>query len=191
MARPTGLDLAAEQFAWRQVPMPGANLGLDIVALPSAADRLSIYGRFPVGFVRNTPGGYLCAEEFVVLTGFLEIHGVRYRPGTLAHIPAGFLREGMSAPEGCTVLAWFAGPAIFRTPDELSPTDAVITTVDVRASEPGLVLATPESRWTLTAYAAWSEDDEGFDPAGSGWACSAADWVAAPADQIIKRELVA
>ena len=188
MTRPNSLDLTSGDFPWRQVPMPGANLGLDIVPLPSPADRLSILGRFPVGFVRDTPGGYLHGEEFFVLSGFLEIHGVRYRPGTLTYIPAGFLRNDMAAPEGCSVLAWFAGPATFRAPEELPATDEAIRSVDLRTSEPGLVLATPHSKWSLASYEDWPEGAEGFDLAGTGWACSVDDWIAAPPGPMILRQ---
>jgi hypothetical protein len=171
MSRPSDLDLTAmQQHPWREVPMPGANLGLELVPLASAGETFTILGRFPAGFDRPTRGGYLGAEEFLVLDGFLEIEGQRYARGDLTFIPAGFLRTTMQAPEGCTVLAWFGGPAIFRTPDELGEdavTDGIVSVrVDALLGEDFLV--TSEARWSV-GQAATGPDDDGVDLAMGTW----------------------
>src|SRR4051794_13506748 len=124
MSRPTELDLTLPDQPWREVPMPGANLGFELVPLASAGETFAILGRFPAGFDRSAVGGYFSAEEFLVLDGSLEIEGQQYVRGDLTFIPSHFLRTRMLSPQGCTVLAWFGGPAIFRTADEIGD-DAV------------------------------------------------------------------
>lgn len=170
MSRVTELDLTASEQPWREVPMPGANLGLELVPLASAGETFTILGRFPAGFDRPTPGGYFGAEEFLVLDGHLEIEGRRYVRGDLTFIPANYLRTAMQAPEGCTVLAWFGGAAIFRTADELG--DKAVSEGVVSVSLDALLgedfLVTSEARWSL-GQAATEADDDGVDLAMTTW----------------------
>lgn len=170
MSRVTGLDLTAAEQPWREVPMPGANLGLELVPLASSGETFSILGRFPAGFDRPTQGGYFGAEEFLVLDGYLELEGQRYSRGDLTYIPANYLRTTMQAPEGCTVLAWFGGAAIFRTADELGDaavTDGIVSVpVDALLGEDFLV--TSEARWSFGDIATQADDD-GVDLAMSTW----------------------
>ncbi|GIJ29844.1 hypothetical protein Vqi01_50060 [Micromonospora qiuiae] len=193
MPRPRAIDLTADRIPWRRVPMLGAELGLDLVPLESDGDTFTLLARFPAGFVRDTPGGYLAAEEFFVLDGHLEFEGEVHGPGELTHVPARFLRTSMQAPQGCTVLAWFGGPAIFRTPEEISPTAAEpIISVDVRSGRRGEVLLTSEARWRITTVDDWPEGAEAFDLAGRRWARAAADWPGEPpSGDIMVREPVA
>lgn len=158
--------------------MPGANLDLELVPLEADGDGFTIFGRFPPGFVRDTPGGYLATEEFVVLEGSLAIDGTRYAPGDLTVIPASRVRTVMRAPEGCTVLAWFSGQAIFRTPDELDvPSECGVRSVSLRDASVGELLVTSESRWVLTGGATdWQPGAEGFDVQGTGWARAQEEW---------------
>lgn len=131
--------------------MPGANLGFELVPLASAGETFAILGRFPAGFDRSAVGGYFSAEEFLVLDGSLEIEGQQYVRGDLTFIPSYFLRTRMLSPQGCTVLAWFGGPAIFRTADELG-NDALtvgITSVRVDALLGEDFMVTPEARWSV------------------------------------------
>lgn len=176
MSRVTELDLTSTEQPWREVPMPGANLGLELVPLASAGETFTILGRFPAGFDRPTPGGYFGAEEFLVLDGYLEIEGQRYVRGDLTYIPASFLRTTMQAPEGCTVLAWFGGAAIFRTADELGDgavTEGVVSVhVDALLAEDFLVTA--EARWSVGEQATPNEGD-GVDLAMTTWWHGAAD----------------
>lgn len=126
MSRPTSLDLTAVDHPWRTVPMPGSNGSIDLVPLASAAGAFTILGRFPAGFERLTPGGYVCAEEFLVLDGALELEGTTYTRGDLTLVPAHLLRTEMRSPRGCLLLAWFGGPAEFRAPDELGTAEGAI-----------------------------------------------------------------
>ncbi len=176
MSRITDLDLTASDQSWREVPMPGANLGLELVPLASSGETFAILGRFPAGFDRPTPGGYYGAEEFLVLDGYLELEGQRYSRGDLTFVPANFLRTQMIAPEGCTVLAWFGGAAIFRTADELG--DQAVTEGIVSVRLDSLLakdfLVTSEACWSVGSTATASDDD-GVDLAMSTWWHGASD----------------
>lgn len=169
--------------------MPGANLGLSLVPLDSDPPTFAILGRFPKGFVRVSPGGYLAAEEFVVLDGYLEIEGARYRSGALVHIPARFLRTEMRAPHGCTVLAWFGGDAEFRTPDYLTPpATSAVSSVDLKVAPTGVVMETEEARWTLIEDGTWPNGAEGFDIDAIGWARTEEDWIGRRPTRMIFRQ---
>src|SRR5690606_31433543 len=85
------------------------------------------------GFVRDVPGGYVDAEEFLVLDGWLELEGVRRVPGHLVHVPAGFVRSHVHTEQGCTALAWFGGPADFVSADRLPPCADGISAIAVAA----------------------------------------------------------
>lgn len=149
MPRPAELDLRTPGAAWRQVPMDGANAGLDVVPLESAPGALTMLARFPAGFARLTPGGYEVSEEFLVVDGEIELEGVTYGRGALTYIPARHLRTRMSAADGCTVLAWWGGPAEFRTADVLDGAvrDGIVS-VRPDAARAGEVLSAGGAGWT-------------------------------------------
>lgn len=145
--------------------MDGANLGVDVVPLASVGDTFAILCRFPPGFERAVPGGYLVAEEFLVLSGELELEGVLYSPGCLTVIPACYLRQHMSAQGEVTVLAWFGGPAVFRAPAELGDSAIAgdIISVQVTADSSRELLRTSEARWTLREFTGEAEPVVGSD----------------------------
>lgn len=143
------LDLTQADYPWRQAPMPGSNMDLDMVRLDADAPTFAILGRFGPGFERLQRGGYHHAEEFIVLDGYLELEGIRLNVGDLTLVPPIYLRTRMLAPEGCTVLAWFGGPAIFRDEQDLgTPCSDPIVTVPIRSAAAGTLLTAPESVWT-------------------------------------------
>jgi hypothetical protein len=82
----------------------------------------------------------------------------------------------MSTREGCTVLAWFSGPATFLRPAELGPCALEITTVPLSDAAIGPVLSTPEAEWTIAAGA----EAEGVDLTLSRWSLDGSG-LAAPA----------
>jgi hypothetical protein len=146
------VDLTGADPRWRDVPMPGATAPFALTRLASAAGAFVVYGRFPAGFARDVAGGYTVAEEFIVLDGDLTIGPATYRRGDLTVIPAGYVRPGMSTVDGCTVLAWFDGPAEFHPAGELP---------DARSDGLTSVCVDPGSRsrglprgWTLGSLAA-------------------------------------
>jgi hypothetical protein len=125
---PTELRLDAEQD-WRTGPMPGANRDLELVRLASPRDRFSILSRFPARFERLVPGGYLAAEEFLVLDGELELEDRLLSRGALTVVPAGYPRTAMRSPQGCLVLAWFGGFPDFLPHVALPPCADPVETV--------------------------------------------------------------
>lgn len=160
MSRPIELDLTSGEQRWRDVPMPGANQGLSVVPLASSGDTFAILTRFPAGFERSEPGGYLCAEEFLVLDGAISLEGQHYERGDLTFVPSHYLRTTMTSASGCTVLAWFGGPAMFRTPDELG---AVAAGPIVSVRFDGLLgedfMVTSEARWSVGPFPATPDAD--------------------------------
>ncbi|MCB1004715.1 MAG: hypothetical protein KDB35_11085 [Acidimicrobiales bacterium] len=131
---------------WRAVPMPGADHDLEVVRLASPRGRFSILGRFPAGFERAEPGGYLAAEEFLVLDGELELEDLVLRRGDLTVVPGGYARRGMRSPQGCLVLAWFGGLPDFLPADALPPCSTPIVTVRVDAGD--ALPASPVALWS-------------------------------------------
>ncbi|WP_165821301.1 hypothetical protein [Nocardioides gansuensis] len=199
MARAEQLDLSRPPERWRPAAMPGASHDLSTIPLASVSAPFSVLGRFPVGFVRSTPGGYLVAEEFVVLSGALWLDGRRLGPGMLVHVGAGRLREELRTPDGCLALVWFDGPPHFVPAAEL-PTvpDApchVVDLADLRddrlADAPGgtateaPLLVTSVSRWTRGAAAQWPARADGFD--ARRWAAGASAWQGTAEDLVIWR----
>lgn len=166
MPRPTALDLTTDAHDWRRVPMAGANQGIDVVPLASHPDDFALLARFPVGFVRDEPGGYHAAETFLVLEGSMEFDGRVVTPGDLTHVPAECLRVRMATEEGCTALAFFSGPATFLAPDELGECRLEISTVRVPGAAPGTLHSTPEAEWTVDEEA----DGEAVDLRMTRWA---------------------
>ncbi|MFS3126864.1 cupin domain-containing protein [Nocardioides sp. Bht2] len=185
MARPEAVHLHDGDLRWRSVPMPGANRGIDVVPLASAQGRTTMVARFPAGFERATPGGYLAAEEVVLLDGFLELEGVRYGAGSWLHIPAGFRRTEMRSADGATALAWFGGAVDFLTPEELPEVVDPITSRDLGSLAVGASWQTPESTWRLGTAADRGQDEEYLDVQGAGWARAAT--VVADSDRLLFR----
>lgn len=149
MARPSRLDLRAPEQLWRPVPMPGANRGVDLVPLRSADGAVTMLCRFPAGFERPGPGGYLAAEEFLVLGGALDVEGAVVERGSLCAIPARWERTLMRSPSGCTVLAWWSGPADYRPPTDLAGRSGAGFRVVQVPSGAGAspLLSTEQARW--------------------------------------------
>ncbi|HYJ70506.1 MAG TPA: hypothetical protein VEX15_22870 [Nocardioidaceae bacterium] len=177
MLRPRQIDLREPDQPWQSVPMPGASHDLDLVPLESDGDALTMLGRFPAGFGRAVPCGYLVAEDLVVLDGRLELEGRTYGPATLVHIPARFIRTSMATPDGCLVLAWFSGPAIICSVAELRPVVATgIRSVDLAAVDAETVFETGASRWRVVSASGWPSAADGVDLDLTAWARAGADW---------------
>ncbi len=183
MPRTAELDLGCPVRPWRQVPMTGANTGLDVVPLESAPGALTMLARFPAGFARLTAGGYEATEEFLVVHGKLEFEGVTYGRGALTYIPARHLRTRMVAPGGCTVLAWWGGSAEFLLAERLDePVDDGITSVVPDADCGGKVLSAGGATWTthLTVPGEPLTDGDFVDLALTRWQRAAAPVPLAP-----------
>lgn len=157
--------------------MPGADQPLRLVPLHADGDAFTILGRFPVGFARVQPGGYLAAEDVIVLDGGLELEGRWYGPTSLVHIPAGYRRTSMRTPAGCLVLAWFGGPALFRPPDEL-PTvpEAEVRAVECVRSDDGVLLRTEDAHWSVMSAAERPPEADAVDPELTMWVSAGSQW---------------
>jgi hypothetical protein len=143
MSRVVVRDLCVAADDWRELPMPGANAPLALTRLDSRPGTFVLHGRFPPGFTRSVAGGYTVAEEFLVLDGVLEIGEATYRRGDLTFVPAGFVRGPMRSAQGCTVLAWFGGPAVFHPAGSLR--EAV--TSGLVSAPVGTALDLPDASW--------------------------------------------
>lgn len=131
--------------------MPGANLPIDVVQLEPVGHTFVMLGRFPAGFARPVAGGYAAAEEFLVLTGALELEGTTVESGTLCFIPAHHVRSPMRSPRGCTVLAWFSGLPKFQRAGRLTASPvAAVAMVAVEGAQPDArQLRTTEADWKI------------------------------------------
>ena len=176
MTRPVRVALTRPHEAWREVPMPGSNLPLELVRLDASDDVLAMYAHFPQGFERPTSGGYEVAEEFLVLDGELRLDDWVLHRGDLSYVPAGTLRRTMSSATGCTVLAWFGGPANFRPAAELVPdeTGGDRRTLSVLDAPVGELLAVSSATWTIHADASTVGcADDVIDLGLQGWSRTA------------------
>lgn len=140
--------------------MPGANLGIELVPVRSVGKAFTMLGRFPPGFDRPGPGGYLAAEEFLVLDGELELEDVVAGRGDLCAVPARWERTAMRSRGGCTVLAWFSGAADYRPAAELDGRAGEGLSRVRPLADPagGCVLRTDEARWLVTGPADMPRD---------------------------------
>ena len=186
MPRQQSVRLRDQEQPWRSVPMPGANLNLELVPLEAHGNAFTILGRFPPEFRRMEAGGYRAAEDVLVLAGRLELEDQSYETGDLVHIPAGYLRTSMFSPDGCLVLAWFSGPADFRPPDELHAVTAGLRSVKP-ASADGCVLATDVSRWSVVDAPDRPMDADAVDLQLTMWTRAGAEWPGAQPRRIVTR----
>lgn len=111
--------LLAYSADWPQVNVPGAGTPVRLRRLhhePTTRASLSLV-HFPPGWVRDAVGSFTVTEEFLVLTGTVELSGHLVGPGRVALVPAGCERRGTRA-DGAVALAWFSGaPAWSQTYD--------------------------------------------------------------------------
>jgi hypothetical protein len=145
--------------------MPGANAPLALTRLDSRPGTFVLHGRFPPGFIRSVAGGYAVTEEFLVLDGVLEIGAAAYRRGDLTFVPAGFVRGPMRSAHGCTVLAWFGGPAVFHPAEALR--DAV--TSGLVSVPVGQALDLPGATWLRGSAAPAGATGDAIAPDLSRW----------------------
>ena len=107
----------------RNVPMPGASGPIRSVMLHlderTRARTLAV--EFPAGFARPVAGRYRAGEELLVLSGELELDGMRLEPGDWAWLPPGLLRRRLSSRGGAVVYAWFSAGNDYEPSDRSLP----------------------------------------------------------------------
>lgn len=103
------IDLLAT--AGRSIPMPDANRDVRSVLLHRDAQTRArtLAVDFPAGFARPVAGRYQAGEEILVLSGELNLAGMRLTAGDWAWLPPRLLRRDFSSGPGVVVYAWFAG----------------------------------------------------------------------------------
>lgn len=145
---------------------------------------VTVIFRFPANWSMTRPHYVNSDQEFLVLSGELEINGVIYRSGDYAYLPAGLPHTTRSSGPGATLLNFYEGEhlAVYETapPGMFKPEKLVqrLTTAEQPwrpATEPALALlgdgvrqktlrhdsATGESTWLVDVPA----DRAGSEPA--------------------------
>lgn len=68
---------------------------------------------FPPGWSRPIVGGYLCAEEFFIFEGELQMSGETFLANDHVWVPPHSLRIASFSPLGAVTMAWFYGKPVW------------------------------------------------------------------------------
>ncbi|WP_235738827.1 hypothetical protein [Nocardioides alcanivorans] len=101
-------------------------------------------------------------------------------------MPAGFLRTDMRTERGCTVFAWFGGPAEFLAPEALIVTGEGITSVSVTDLSSNR-WESSQSRWRLASLSDREPGEEIIDPMAGRWWRTGEPTVADLAESVLLR----
>lgn len=106
MTRPHCMFIQAQDVPWGKSLSDGGWADLDVKVLSRDAETggCSTIVRYPAGWERSGDRYLTCHEELLVLDGSLIVNGVEYGPYAYAHLPAGYARHSVSAPQGAVVL---------------------------------------------------------------------------------------
>ncbi|MEU6075768.1 DUF4437 domain-containing protein [Micromonospora sp. NPDC047074] len=102
----------AQQLGWADSTpyhdvRPGT--GIRVLSTDAGSGAASLLVRYPAGWQRPVAETLTEDEEFFVISGRLVVDGQAYDRYGYGHLPAGYFRSGMSAPDGAVVLTFFAG----------------------------------------------------------------------------------
>lgn len=114
---------------------------------------------FPPGWSRPIVGGYLCAEEFFLFEGELQMSGETFLPNDHVWVPPQSLRIGSFSPGGAVTMAWFYGKPVWVRQEKDEGTVSQIkthidagTSGEIRKSNanniPGRTLKPPAGEFT-------------------------------------------
>lgn len=109
MARPH-IEFVHEQvLPWREGLNGGSRPGVSVreLSVDDETGGSSLVIRYPPGWQRTGPEHLTTDEEFIVLSGSLEINGRPYDPLAYGFFPAGYVRSSSSSPHGALVLTFF------------------------------------------------------------------------------------
>ena len=99
----------SQRLPWRPHDLWGIRPGVDlkILSADDQSEASSLLVRYPPGF--SASGGALKAdEEFLVLSGSLNVGGRSYGHLAYGHWPAGYASEGLASENGAVVLTFFS-----------------------------------------------------------------------------------
>lgn len=83
---------------------------------------------FPPGWSRPIVGSYLCAEEFFVFDGELQMSGETFLPNDHVWVPPQSLRIASYSPHGAVTMAWFYGKPVWARQEKNEGTVSQIKT---------------------------------------------------------------
>ena len=109
MARPHIEFIHEQVLPWSEGLNGGSRPGVSVRRL-SADDETggsSLVIRYPPGWRRMGPEHLTTDEEFIVLSGSLEINGRTYDQLAYGFFPAGYVRTSSSSLQGALVLTFF------------------------------------------------------------------------------------
>lgn len=111
MARPHIEFIQSQVLPFRRGLYGGARPDVEvrILSLDDADGSSSTMLRYPAGWSAAAAHVLDVDEELFVLEGAVLLNGRRYGKHAYAHLPAGYLRESLSAPDGAVVLTFFSG----------------------------------------------------------------------------------
>ncbi len=145
MARDHTLFIMAQDIPWDDGLYSQARQDVrsKILSIDDAGTDATVIVEYPAGWERSKPEYLNTHEEFLVLSGELEINGRVYSAQNYAFLPAGFVRESASSKNGATVLTMFYGkPAVIAgIPAEPHDPALLVEHIDPFAMDwdPGLV----------------------------------------------------
>ena len=111
MSRPFIEFVQAQALPWRDGIPGGARPGVSsrLLSIDEQSGASSLLVRYPPGWSDAEPQILDCDEELFVLDGDLRVGAVEHRPRTYAHLPSGYVRDGMRSAAGAVVLSFFSG----------------------------------------------------------------------------------
>lgn len=115
-------DLLDRPEGWRTQSIPGATTPVRLwrLRLDRATSATVSVVQFPAGWRRPGVGSYSVAEEFVLLSGGLDMNGRHFAAGDWVFVPPGAERTETFSARGAIAVAWFGGVPDWR-PDEFDP----------------------------------------------------------------------
>jgi hypothetical protein len=115
VTRPHIEFIRSQALPWREGLYAGNRPNIESKTLSEDSDTRegSLLIRYPQGWQQDGAGHLTVDEELFVLGGSLTINGRTYGEFAYAHLPAGYQRADMSAPDGAVVLTFFSGAPAF------------------------------------------------------------------------------
>lgn len=109
--QPTVVDLTADDLAWGEHQIAGAEKPAGIVMLGANAERgtRTVMVRFPDGWTRDAVGNQPAGEEMAVLDGALTISGLTCAAGQVLVVEPRATRSATSTLDGTCAVVWFSG----------------------------------------------------------------------------------